>query len=217
MVVDDDQPADIPDTATSDHKKSTLEVTNLTPPSGPSPTLSGGTVEPDIEDGKGTPDSLAKYNTRDPVGDEKEGGGNKSHRDDAFRTRTLTRGNGSNECNDSGIRSDASTSVGQSTTSLPNLRRPSAWLGGSRRPLVASWDTHAAMRNWMTKISYIRRLSQKLLVPHVVDGSRVIRQKSSALLQLLLSGLYYRDRHPDLLNGCRDGVSDDVSHTDLIW
>ncbi|KIX01042.1 uncharacterized protein Z518_10108 [Rhinocladiella mackenziei CBS 650.93] len=62
-------PADILDTATSDDRNSTFEVADLTPPSGPFPTLSGGFAEPDTEGVKDAPGSLAKYNTRDPVGE----------------------------------------------------------------------------------------------------------------------------------------------------
>ncbi len=111
-MLDDDQSVDIPDAASPDDQKPTLEVADLAPPSDPSPTLSGGFAEPRTEDGKDAPDSLAKYNTNDPAGDEKEGGNNKSEEDDAFHTRTLTRGNGSNECSDSVIRTDAPASVG---------------------------------------------------------------------------------------------------------
>lgn len=68
-------------------------------------------MQSQTQDGKDTSGSLAKYNTRDPVRDEKQGS-NKSHKDDAFHTRTLIRGNGGNECSDSGIGSDAPASIG---------------------------------------------------------------------------------------------------------
>ncbi|KIX03740.1 uncharacterized protein Z518_07293 [Rhinocladiella mackenziei CBS 650.93] len=113
-VLDDDQSVDIPDAAASDDEKPTFEVTDPITHRGLSPslTLSGGFAEPDTEDGKDTSDSLAKYNTRDPVRDEK-GGSNKSHKDNAFHTCTLTRGNGGNERSESGIGSDAPASIGQ--------------------------------------------------------------------------------------------------------
>ena len=48
-----------------------------------------------------------------PTGDEKEGGSNKSHKDDALHARTLARGNGSNEYSDNGTGLNTPASVGR--------------------------------------------------------------------------------------------------------
>ncbi|MCJ1282889.1 hypothetical protein MMC26_002215 [Xylographa opegraphella] len=85
ILLDNDQPVDIPDAASPDDQKPTLEVPDPAPHSGPSPTLSGEFAEPRHQDGKDAPDSLAKYNTNDPAGDEKAGN-NKSEDDSAIRT-----------------------------------------------------------------------------------------------------------------------------------
>lgn len=112
-MLDDDHPVDIPDAAASGDDNPTLEVVNRELPSSPSPTLSGETAELSNEDGKDNPDSLAQYKSDNPTGDEKEGGSNESHKDDALHVRIPTNGSGYDERSGSGIGSDAPASIGQ--------------------------------------------------------------------------------------------------------
>jgi len=113
IVLDDYQPVSFPDAAASEDGNPTLEVVNQEPPSSPSPTLSGGTAELSNEGGKDDPDSLSLYKTDNPTGDQKEGGSNESHKDDALHARIPTNGSGCDECSDSGTGSDAPASVGR--------------------------------------------------------------------------------------------------------
>ncbi|OQU97138.1 hypothetical protein CLAIMM_03122 [Cladophialophora immunda] len=96
IVLDDEQPVNIPDAAASGDKNPTFEVTDPTQ-----------RMERILQA------TWRSTNTHDPIRDEKEEGSNKSHEDDAFHNRTLIRRNGSNECSDSGIGSGAPASIGQ--------------------------------------------------------------------------------------------------------
>ncbi|RMZ88489.1 hypothetical protein DV736_g4289, partial [Chaetothyriales sp. CBS 134916] len=111
IVLDDDQRVDTHhDDIILDGEHPTCEGTDPVLPGDESPSLPGRYADTGTEDRKNTPDYLARYNTDSCISQEQ--GGNGSHKDDVVYTRTLARGSGSNECNSSGIDSNAPASVG---------------------------------------------------------------------------------------------------------
>ncbi|KIX06502.1 uncharacterized protein Z518_04478 [Rhinocladiella mackenziei CBS 650.93] len=103
IVLEDDQPVDISDAASPDDQNPNPRSRGPGPSQRFLPNFAWRICRTRHRGWKGYSRQPGEVQPNDPVGDEKEGGNNKSEEDDAARTRTLTRGNGGNECSGSGI------------------------------------------------------------------------------------------------------------------
>lgn len=131
-MLDDDQPVYMyHDGTILDGERRTCEAADPAYAGDRSPELPRGCANPATSQGKNTAEYSTKYNTDNRTGQEQ--GGIELHKDDAVHTRPPARGNGSHERSGNGINSDAPSSVGRTTMSLPSVKRPLTSLSQSTR------------------------------------------------------------------------------------